>query len=279
MIQKLKQFLNNNDGLLGATYSFLKFKKYQYTNFKKHNYSVKNNDEKILSCVNDLKKNGYCVIENFISKDECDKFIKIIDTFITNNQELLWVDNEESDIRIMGAENISEKFLSLNIKEFTQNIGSTFLQQKLKLLMIMANKVSFKSNNKGSGGGWHKDSNAEQFKSLLYLSTVGKDNGPFQIVKNSNNDYINFKIFANLKKKFPAYRFTNEEINRIVKKKDIIDFTGDAGTLILFNTSMLHRGSPIKSGIRYAMTNYFYPEGKMEENLNKFKKRITKKIF
>ena len=247
MIQKLKQFLNNNNGLLGATYSFLKFKKYQYTNFKKHNYSVKNNDEKILSCVNDL-----------------------IDTFITNNQELLWVDNEESDIRIMGAENISEKFLSLNIKEFTQNIGSTFLQQKLKLLMIMANKVSFKSNNKGSGGGWHKDSNAEQFKSLLYLSTVGKDNGPFQIVKNSNNDFINFKIFANLKKKFPAYRFTNEEINRIVKKKDIIDFTGDAGTLILFNTSMLHRGSPIKSGIRYAMTNYFYPEGKMEENLNKY---------
>ena len=105
--------------------------------------------------------------------------------------------NEESDIRIM-AENISEKFLSLNIKEFTQNIGSTFLQQKLKLLMIMANKVSFKSNN-SSGGGWHKDPNAEQFKFLLYLSTVGKDNGPFQIVKILNNDFINFKIFENLK--------------------------------------------------------------------------------
>ena len=26
-----------------------------------------------------------------------------------------------------------------------------FLQQKLELLMIMANKVNFKSNNKGSG--------------------------------------------------------------------------------------------------------------------------------
>ena len=145
--------------------------------------------------------------------------------------------------------------------------------------MIMANKVNFKSNNKGSGGGWHRDSNAGQFKSLLYLSNVEKENGPLQIIKNSNNNLLNFKIFIKLNKKFPTYRFSNEDINKIVKRKDIVEITGGAGTLILFNTSMLHRGSPIRAGTRYAITNYFYPVKKISENEIKFEKRITKKIF
>ena len=279
MIQKFKEFLNHNNGFFGATYNFLKLKKYQLRNYKIHNHRFENHNKEINHIVKDLNKYGYHVIKNFIPENDCKELINIINDFIQNRGELIWVDEEGSDERILGAENISEKICSLNLNDFTKKVGSFFLQQKLELLMIMANKVTFKPNNKGSGGGWHRDSNAGQFKSLLYLSNVEKENGPFQIIKNSNNDLINFKIFANLKKKFPAYRFTNEEINRIVKKKDIIDFTGDAGTLILFNTSMLHRGSPIKSGIRYAMTNYFYPEGKIEENLNKFQKRISKKLF
>ena len=42
---------------------------------------------------------------------------------------------------------------------------------------------------------------------------------------------------------------------------------------------MLHRGSPINSGNRYAITNYFYPEKRINENKDKFEKRITKKLF
>tara|TARA_Y100000816_G_scaffold286434_1_gene267560 strand:- start:317 stop:1156 length:840 start_codon:yes stop_codon:yes gene_type:complete len=279
MIEKFKEFLNLNNGFLGATYSFFKLKRYQIKNFKTHRFKITNDDKKIENYIKDLKKNGYCIIENFISNDECKEFIKIIDNFINDNKKLVWIDNEGSDERIMGAENVSKKFSSSEVNIFTKKIGSIFLQQKLELFMIMANKVSFKNNNIGSGGGWHKDSNAEQFKSLLYLSNVSKENGPFQIVKNSDNNLLNFKIFSKLKKKFPAYRFTEEEIKQITKKKNIVEFVANAGTLILFNTCLLHRGSPIKSGTRYAITNYFYPEKKINENKNHFNKRIIKKLF
>tara|TARA_Y100000816_G_C26102850_1_gene585010 strand:- start:544 stop:1383 length:840 start_codon:yes stop_codon:yes gene_type:complete len=279
MIQKFKEFLNHNNGFLGATYNFLKLKKYQLRNYKTHNYRFENNNKQINQIVKDLNKNGYHVIKNFISENDCKELTKIINDFIQNRKELIWVDEEGSDERILGAENISEKLNSLNLNDFTKKIGSFFLQQKLELLMIMANKVNFKSNNKGSGGGWHRDSNAGQFKSLLYLSNVEKENGPLQIIKNSNNNLLNFKIFIKLNKKFPTYRFSNEDINKIVKRKDIVEITGGAGTLILFNTSMLHRGSPIRAGTRYAITNYFYPVKKISENEIKFEKRITKKIF
>jgi len=279
MIEKFKEFLNLNNGFLGATYSFFKLKRYQIKNFKTHRFKIANDDKKIENYIKDLKKNGYCVIENFISNNECKEFIKIIDNFINDNKELVWIDNEGSDERIMGAENISKKFSSSEVNIFTKKIGSLFLQQKLELFMIMANKVSFKNNNIGSGGGWHKDSNAQQFKSLLYLSNVSKENGPFQIVKNSDNNLLNFKIFSKLKKKFPTYRFMEEEIKQITKKENIVEIVGNAGTLILFNTCLLHRGSPIKSGTRYAITNYFYPEKKINENKNHFNKRIIKKLF
>ena len=52
--------------------------------------------------------------------------------------------------------------------------------------MNMANRVTFSSNNNGSGNGWHKDAYRKQFKSLLYLNNVDNNNGPFQLLKKSN---------------------------------------------------------------------------------------------
>ena len=33
--------------------------------------------------------------------------------------------------------------------------------------------------------------------------------------------------------------------------------TGKAGTLVMFNTNAIHRGKPVKGGVRYALTNYY----------------------
>ena len=62
-------------------------------------------------------------------------------------------------------------------------------------------------------------------------------------------------------------------------KAKILKITGKAGNLLLVNTSLIHRGSPLKSGCRYAMTNYFYSKNKLENYKNHFPKRIIEKFY
>ena len=53
--------------------------------------------------------------------------------------------------------------------------------------MVLAARLDYKPNNKGSGDGWHMDSPfSNQFKAMCYLSDVRSVNGPFQILKGSH---------------------------------------------------------------------------------------------
>ena len=66
--------------------------------------------------------------------------------------------------------------------------------------MVMANRTVFKNNNIGSGAGWHKDSYSNQYKSILYLNDVNSENGPFQIIKDSNKNIFMLNLFFKIKK-------------------------------------------------------------------------------
>jgi hypothetical protein len=44
-------------------------------------------------------------------------------------------------------------------------------------------------------------------------------------------------------------------------------FTASAGTLILVDTSSIHRGMPILEGCRYALTNYYFPKSRIDQSL------------
>lgn len=275
---------NRLESFLTGLYHFVKFKRYRYLEKKKNYNNFFNKDKNnfnYIKIIKNLDRDGYFVIKNFISIDKCREIRGIIDNFIKMNPQNIWVDENKSDHRIMGAENISKVIESLNINFFTREIGSRYLSQDLKLFMIMANKTIFRPNNLGSGGGWHKDSHSNQFKSILYLNDVDNENGPFEIVKNSNQNLINLKLFINSKKKFPDTRYSNDDIDNIINnnRNHTIKITGKAGNLLLINTSLIHRGSPLKRGCRYAITNYFYSKKNLKNYKNHFPKRIIKKLY
>lgn len=252
---------------------FLRYKKYQYINFKKHHFNFKK-DISISSYISEIKKNGYVCVENYISKEICEKIKIIIDEYIHKNPEMTWSDKLGSDVRIHGAENISQEMKNMVINKinFTKKIGQQYSRRNIDLYMMMANRITFKQSNLGSGQGWHKDSYSTQFKSILYLNDVDENNGPFQIIKNSTSNIFMLKLFYNLKKKFPSTRFSELEIKKITKNYQISEITGKAGTLILVDTSYLHRGKPLskKNACRYALTNYFFPKIDFKNHENHF---------
>ena len=246
---------------------------------KRENLNLKGNLKIKKKIVDEIKKNGFFVIENFISKNECNLIKKRIDKFINQKPNMVWKDDISSDTRIFGAENICPKIKKFCSNSFIRDIGSLFFGKKITPLMIMANKLVYKKKNLGSGQGWHKDSYEKQFKSILYLSDVGKKNGPFQLVKDTNSTFFDLKLFYKNNKNLQNTRFTNSEIKLIsAGQQKIKNIYGKMGTLILVDTSLIHRGKPIEDGARYAMTNYLYPRISIKNFDNKFLPRVNKKI-
>ena len=163
---------------------------------------------------------------------------------------------------------------------YLKSIGEEYSNNKLKNLMTMANKTIFRKKNKGSGNGWHRDSINIQYKSILYLNDVNADNGAFQIIENSKskNEILKFLILNNLDPSKTSFSENLIKKNLKDKKLKLKTLIGKKGTLILVDTSCIHRGSPLKTGIRYAITNYYYPKNLINKYDKQFSKRIKKII-
>ena len=64
-------------------------------------------------------------------------------------------------------------------------------------------------------------------------------------------------------------RFDVNEVERIIKDdpKRLHTLTAKAGTVALLDTSVIHRGLPMRKGVRYALTNYFFEKTQMNSHL------------
>ena len=89
----------------------------------------------------------------------------------------------------------------------------------------------------------------------LYLDNVLEENGPFQYLKYSHKPR-NIMRYEKYGFKPKQSRFDNDVIDTIDEKP--MTMTGNKGDLILVDTRGIHRGMPIQSGTRYALTNYYF---------------------
>jgi hypothetical protein len=212
--------------------------------------------------INNINTKSYHIKKNFLSKKDCDCLKNSLNKLIKRkdkNKYKYWHDSYLSDHRFWRFHkynNLAKDFMN---NKFINSIASIITGRKKHYKIVMANKLIFKKNNVGSGGGWHKDSPYRtQFKAFLYLDDVKINNGPLQILPGSHRiDYIkkliNFDIFPN------QYRFPSNLMTNFFKKSNYkpISICGKAGTLIMANTKCIHRGLPIKKKNRYALTIYF----------------------
>ena len=198
-----------------------------------------------------FKRDGFLVKEKFLTKDQCHNFITQIDLNIKNDK-ISWKDEKGSDIRIFNFTSKTKIFKNENIDLdcFYRKYISTKECQKF----IMANKLVAKENNLGSGGGWHRDNlNRRQLKFMIYLNDVNEDNGAFQYIPKTHK--VSSKLFTNSLSN--NFRYSSNKINKLYPKKSI-KLSAKAGTLIVFDSSGLHRGSPILKDKRYALTQYMF---------------------
>ena len=227
----------------------------------------KNLDQLTLKHLHNLHTQGYSTIPNYINRDQCALYRNEIDTLISQHTELLH--RNIDDQRIYGVENISEQLKSFSKDPFLQEVATAYNQIISKTAFTLAARLPFSPGNIGSGGGWHRDSCIKQIKAILYLSDVDEENGPFQLIEKSHtlkNKLLDGKITH---QPYMGYRFTQEQVEKILSKepKRAITFAASAGTLILVDTSCIHRGKPILKGCRHALFNYYYPTTQINAEL------------
>ena len=166
---------------------------------------------------------------------------------------------------------IVDKYL---IPHLEKNIFGCYVQcQNVKIYKTISESLI-----ETSSWLWHFDNNTkEQIKVMIYLNDVN-DNGPFKYlskdneaikIETSKKDHTswihgNQAHFEILGKKWKGTRVPRHIISNLQSKNEIIekDVKGPAGTAILFDNNILHKGTIPFEGFRYAMTLQFQPINK-----------------
>jgi hypothetical protein len=216
-------------------------------------------DPQIKSQLNDQ---GYAIIPNYLAHIEALKLGTTVEEALTAYREDI---NHKEDKRIFGIENLIPEFDAFKHDKNLQNLSYHVNQKLISCRYVMANVLE--AGKFGSSGqGWHRDAFGTQFKAMIYLTDVNEENGPFEIVPESHKVSNIITLVAKGILKFKQNRITDAEANEAITQTGMsVKIAAKAGTLIVFNSTTIHRGHPIKSGKRIAATNYYLPEQFVDE--------------
>lgn len=198
--------------------------------------------------IEELRFRGVSVLKGVLSSENCTNIIEQIEA---SDIMPSWEDKLGSDKRFYGIEK------SVKIPEFLDTLVSEihdkYFPKTKHVNTWMYNNTRGVENNEGSGGGWHRDDPVRnQLKFILYLNDVDESNGPFKYITGSHG--VLSKIFTSLLRLKIVSRFSS-----VPSRESIITYTGKAGTLIIADTSGIHRGSLLEIGTeRKAITSYSY---------------------
>lgn len=185
----------------------------------------------------------------------------IIGKFDELNQKQIFSTKKEDDIRIFGFEKVLDKNITNLFFNIDTDSSIKFFKKEPLYQTLMVNKTFTPSENKlalGSGGGWHRDSYLKkQHKTIFYLTKVNIENGPFTYLEPK------IKIFSRFyPMKTRLSSNADKKLNYCTNKISIISEKPGLGFSIISN--YIHRGIPLISGVRYALTVYSSFEKKNE---------------
>lgn len=219
--------------------------------------------------VAEIRKTGYTVVSNYYTRGKCEAIIFEVDRLLEEYPEFVQTDDVGSDHRVFGAESGSHVIREFYKNSFFQQVGESYMGCETKNLFTLAAKLVPKKDAMGSGRGWHRDSNFRQFKAFLYLADVGIENGPLQLIEGSHrfSSIINDTYRGRLSSR--STRITDGQAEQVINHapERLKTILAPAGTLILFDSSLIHRGMPIKTGVRNVLFNYYYPTYQLNRTL------------
>jgi hypothetical protein len=205
---------------------------------------------------------GFAVVEGFWDRARCQAATDQIERELASGERHChhWVDKLGSDNRLYHSEKLGgalrEYFEDPSLREMRRLYTGFSGGARL----LLSARLCYVPGNLGSGGGWHRDSpHRSQFKTILYLSDVARENGPFEFIAGTHEATDSLRMLRQGVSRPNQYRYTNDEVAAILAQdREATTFLGAAGTLLLVDTKGIHRGRPIEAGKRFALTTYYW---------------------
>jgi hypothetical protein len=238
-------------------------------------FSLKNRDKLRKPDVTDpvlreVRAKGFAILENYRDREFCDSCAADLKSDLITHPDKAHLPKggELNDSRIFGWERMSSRCASFANDPRLTGFARDYTSFPTSLGFTMANLVD-RPSEYGSGGTWHRDQFKPQLKCMLYLSDVTPENGPFQIIADS---HVWGKSFKQDHRDFKLCFLENRlrEVGAAIEKKSpqrVYTITAKAGTLIVFDVTAIHKGAPLRSGERVALTNYYAADDELTPEL------------
>jgi hypothetical protein len=215
-----------------------------------------------------LRKDGVAAVPDYWSAERCAEARSEMDRLLADYPTAVQLYSNASDKRMYGVESASGALMQFHADPFLRRFGELLGGLDIYNFATLGARIEATGSNSGSGNGWHRDAHGFQFKAILYLCDTGMENGPFQYLAGSHTIWraVTDALAAGLTDPLQT-RFTDAEIARLAARgTGQRTFPARAGTLLLANTAGIHRGMPLTSGERYALTNYYYHSVHVDED-------------
>lgn len=210
-----------------------------------------------ISLIRTLDKQGFIILDNYLSREQCNHAVAELKASFEKFPNYV---RASEDLRIFGVENIIPAALKLASEPLFKFLAGHVNAERSDCAFTLGGWLRAGKGG-SSGNGWHRDAFFNQFKAMLYLTDVSEKNGPFELLPGTHRlaSVLNATLAGGMG--YMQDRISDEEVMHLerVLKKPRRSVTGAAGTLVLFNSSVIHRGKPIEEGERLALTNYYFP--------------------
>ena len=237
-----------------------------------------NSEKQEIEIVKDLKQNGYCVIENFVPSDVCERMISFAENTKSFPRQKDFDFNAEKQI----AQKFKEPYLSARY-DFSPKPELIFHNRDLQGLMANPKLYSIAENYLGSrpyldvvdlwwfvpfperddawAEAYHFDMDAPKWLKFFFnFEDIRYENGPHCFVQGTHSDH---GIPYSLRKKGYS-RLPDDEVFRHLDVSLERVFTLKAGSLLIEDSRGLHKGLISKSGRRllfqYQLSNAVFVE-------------------
>ena len=217
-------------------------------------------EDQILKYKKQLDDNGYIILDNILSSEEVnalvDDFLKVQGFYISDSN----IKSQKKKLNIQNPESVKFYYNSqdiinnLNVQRILFDSSLiNFAQMYLNSYPVIDNISSWWSfpsvtADKNAAQWWHFDLERPKWlKFFFFLTDCSLENGAHCFIKATHkNNGITWKL-----RKKGYERLSDNEVEKIYNKKDIIDIVAKRGSLLIEDTRGLHKGRNLLKNNRF----------------------------